>query len=153
MKTWTLLAVAFSVHAAAAPIMKSGEGAAWACGGVGAEERAALASVRKRANLEVLFVTAKRGAYLADVELALFAQRGSGPLLAVKAEGPTCLVQLPPGAYRLEASYAGVKRTANTTISANGHRARVVFTFPDEPWDGIRATEEEKRQAREPSRP
>ena len=145
------MAAAFlaAANAGAAPAMKSESGVAWICGGVGAEERDVLANLGKRANLEVLFVTAKRGAYLSDAELALFADRAAGPLLTVTAEGPTCLIELPPGTYRLEARYEGASRTAKATVAAGGRRARVVFTFPDEPWDGIRATEEEKRQARE----
>jgi hypothetical protein len=144
------IALLAAANAGAAPVMKNEAGVAWICGGIGAEEREALAHLGKRANLEVLFVTAKRGAYLAGAELSLFADRGAGPLLNVKAEGPTCLVELPAGAYRLEARYEGASRSAKATIAANGRRARVVFTFPDEPWDGIRATEEEKRQARQP---
>jgi hypothetical protein len=48
-------------------------GIRFACGGADVEERAALTALRSQANLELLFVTAKRGGYLADVQLAVYA--------------------------------------------------------------------------------
>jgi hypothetical protein len=118
----------------------------WVCGGAGVEERAALAGLRAQANLELLFVTAKRGGYLADVEVALYAADRTAPVLQVTAEGPMCLISAPKGDYRIEAAYGGAKRTLR--VAANTRQARAVFAFPEEPWDGIRASDEEKQQAR-----
>jgi hypothetical protein len=53
--------------------MKEHAGLRFACGGAGFEERAELALLRPQANLELLFITAKRGGYLADAEVAVFA--------------------------------------------------------------------------------
>jgi hypothetical protein len=119
-------------------------GLRYACGGAGVEERAALAALRPQANLELLFVTAKRGGYLADVAVTVYA--GDKALLRVNAEGPMCELAAPAANYRIEAVYGGVKRSQE--VSAGAKMARVVFRFPDEPWDGIRATDEEKRQGR-----
>lgn len=119
-------------------------GLRYACGGAGVEERAALAALRPQANLELLFVTAKRGGYLADVAVTVYA--GDKALLRVNAEGPMCELAAPAASYRIEAVYGGVKRSQE--VSAGAKMARVVFRFPDEPWDGIRASDEEKRQGR-----
>ncbi|HEU5178996.1 MAG TPA: hypothetical protein VFU24_16205 [Burkholderiales bacterium] len=125
--------------------MKDAGGIRWACGGAGVEERAALAALRPQANLELLFVTAKRGGYLADVQVALYAADNSSPVLQVTAEGPMCMIAAPAGLYRVDAEYGGVKRSARVT--AGPKAARVALAFPGEPWDGIKASDEEKHQA------
>jgi hypothetical protein len=136
---------AFAGLAAAQGIGMKKDGAiAWACGGAGAEERAALAALRPQANLELVFVTAKRGGYLADVVVSVYAD--GKPVLQVTAEGPMCEVAAPAARYRIEAVYGGVKRSQE--ITAGAKIARVVFGFPEEPWDGIKASDEEKAQAK-----
>jgi hypothetical protein len=131
--------------------MQHEAGVSWICAGIGAEERRVLDELRPQSRLEVLFVTAKRGGYVSDVELALYSGRDAKPLVDVTADGPICLIDAPPGAYRLEARSGGVTRTARATIArAGGRPHRVVFSFPDEPWDGIRASPEEKAQANSP---
>jgi hypothetical protein len=124
-------------------------GLRWACGGVGAEERAALATLRPEATLELLFVTARRGGYLADASVSIAPDKAPAKPLALRADGPICLLVAPPGAYRIAAELAGEKRVLRAAVAA-GRRApaRLVFTFPAEPWDGIWADPEEKRQAR-----
>jgi hypothetical protein len=145
-----VLAATVAAHAAAPPLQQQGE-LRWACGGVGADERRALAAARGEANLEVVFVSAKRGGYLAGARLEIGRAAGAAPLLTVVAEGPVCHLAAPPGAYRLAARIGELERTRVVRVPAPGNApARVVFAFPDEPWDGIRASEEEKRQAREP---
>jgi hypothetical protein len=58
----------FAASAWAGPLaMTSEAGMRWVCGGVGAEERRELAALEPQANLRLLFVTEKRGGYLADV--------------------------------------------------------------------------------------
>ena len=137
--------------ATAQPAMQRAAGIGWICAGVGTDERRALDALRPQAALEILFVTAKRGSYLAGAELSLYAGRGGQPLLHVGADGPVCLIDAPPGTYRLEATYDGVTRTARATIAKAGAPPRkVVLAFPEEPWDGIRASPEEKAQAAQP---
>jgi hypothetical protein len=126
--------------------MKEQAGLRWACGGAGVEERAAIAALRPKANLELLFVTAKRGGYLADVEVSVYAADKQSAVLQILAEGPMCMIAAPAGKYRIEASYGGVKRSVQVTTNAK--QARVVLGFPEEPWDGIKAANEEKQPAR-----
>jgi hypothetical protein len=142
----TMLAACAGAATAQDIPMKEHAGLRFACGGAGVEERAALAALRPQANVELLFVTAKRGGYLADVEIAVYAADKGAPVLQTTAEGPMCMISAPAAKYRVEATYGGVKRSAQ--IAAGAKQARVVFGFPDEPWDGIRASDEEKREAR-----
>ena len=123
----------------------------WVCGGIGADERRSLASISAGTNLEVLFVSAKRGGYLAGAQLVVYGRGVPQPLLRVESTGPVCRIDAPAGEYRLVASLDGVTREKVVRLGRPGHQgARAVMTFPDEPWDGIRASEEEKRQARAP---
>ena len=126
--------------------MKEHAGLRIACGGAGAEERAALEALRPQANIELLFVTARRGGYLADVELAVYAADKQSPVLRLTAEGPICMISAPAAKYRIEASYGGVKRSQQ--FAADARHSRIVFGFPEEPWDGIKASDEEKSSAR-----
>ena len=128
--------------------LKEQNGLRYACGGVGVEGREALAALRPQANVEFLFVSARRGGYLADVAVTVYA--GDKAVLQVNAEGPMCELAAPPARYRIEAVHGGVKRSQE--VSAGAKTARIVFRFPDEPWDGVRASEEEKAQARGASR-
>jgi len=144
------LALAAPLCALAQPItfQRSGD-VAWVCGGVGSEERHALDTLRHEAGLELLLVTAPRGAYLAGAQVQIAPVAGGAPL-TLDAEGPTCLVKAPPGRYRIEARYNGTVRSAQARITDRGKPTRVVLSFPDEQGNGIRATEEEKRQAAAP---
>lgn len=126
--------------------MKERAGIRWACGGAGVEERTALAALRAQSNLELLFVTARRGGYLADVEVSIYVADKASPVLQLLAEGPICLISAPAAKYRIEASYGGMKRSLQ--VGASVKQARAVFAFPEEPWDGIKASDEEKQQAR-----
>jgi len=95
-------------------------------------------------------VTAKRGGYVAGAEVSLRGTTSKGAQLSGVADGPICLFKLPPGTYRIEALLDGTRREANAIVKAGGKPARVVMTFPEKAWDGIRASAEEKRQARAP---
>lgn len=142
-------AVAFLCASAEELAMKRDGAVSWTCGGVGADERRAIEALKPQARIEVLFVTAKRGGYLSDARLAIYDARGER-VLDVAADGPVCLVDAPAGSYRLEATYAGLTRKASSTTGEAGAPRRIVFAFPEEPWDGIRASPEEKAQAAQP---
>lgn len=144
------LAVAAPLCALAQPLafQRSGD-IAWVCGGVGSEERHALDAMRPQARLEVLLVTAPRGAYVAGAQVSVAPAKGGTPV-TLDAEGPTCLLQAPPGRYRIEASYDGTTRSATANVARAGKPARVVLAFPNEEREDIRATEEEKREAAAP---
>jgi hypothetical protein len=145
------LAVLAGATAGQDPVMKEHAGVRFACGGVGAEERAALAALRSQANVELLFVTAKRGGYLADAAVSLYSSDAAAPRLQFNADGPMCVMLLPAGRYRIEAVLNGVKQVRQASASTTaGKPARLVFQFPPETWDGVWASEEEKQQQKAP---
>lgn len=131
------------------PAMNQEDGLRWICGGVGADERRALDALRPQANLEVVFASDKRGGYIAGAELAVLRGPGATPVLRITSEGPVCLLHAPPGPYTLRARIGSAERSRVVRVPEKGI-ARAVLSFPEEPWDGIRASEEEKAQARQP---
>jgi hypothetical protein len=118
------------------------------CGGVSFEGRTELKALESSSNVRLEFATAGRGAYVADVALAVADARGR-PVLNTVSEGPVCLLALPAGRYRVNASYAGTTRTATVDAPASlGKPRRIVIAYPGEKWDGIKASEEEKAPVR-----
>jgi len=121
----------------------------WACGGVSSDERRALPAQVPDANLELLFVAGKRGAYTAGTQWRVL-DHGNEPVASGVANGPQCLLRLPPGPVRVQASLDGESRTANATIKAGARGARLVFTFAGGAGAEEEPSEEEKAQARSP---
>jgi hypothetical protein len=122
------------------------------CGGVGNDERRELAAAMQGANMALEFSLAGRGNYIADVDLKVTAAGHSEALVSARTDGPLCYVELPPGRYRVEASYNGTTRTAMTTVPANGKPAHIAMAFPPTAADIDPApvSPEEKLQASKP---
>jgi hypothetical protein len=153
MRRWLLLAVAFAAATALAgePHMAAEGSVSYFCGGVGADERAAMGALEAQANLKLLFVTDRRGGYLADVVLAVEDGKGANVLHTV-SDGPLCLLKLPADRYMIRASFGGITRSASVRVAAAATAHRITLAFPGEKWDGIWASDEEKKSARTPSR-
>ncbi|MDB5732172.1 MAG: hypothetical protein JWQ03_2067 [Variovorax sp.] len=124
------VATAFAVHAQASPAgalppMK-GEGAArYVCGGVGLDESTALRAAMKDHPLSLLLARSD-GAYLANVDVVIKNAKGD-PALALQADGPVCLIDLPPGRYTVEASARDTTKRQSVTV---GRGAKTVdFRF------------------------
>ena len=110
--------------------MREEGGLRYFCGGVGDEEREALRALKPQANMELLLVTEKRGGYIAGVSLR-FSRSGSGASgVQIQAEGPICLLNLPAGTYRVEATYEGTTRVRNVSTTSGGAKP-AVLAFPD----------------------
>jgi hypothetical protein len=124
------------------------------CGGVGADERReAAAQASSQANLSLEFFIERQGAYVADVDVSVKPAAKGGEALSLTTDGPICYLSMPPGRYTVEATYHGATRTAGANIPATAHKpVRVAIAFPAsvEKDEGIRATPEEKEQARRP---
>ena len=116
-----------------------------ACGGITAEERRALPSQVPDANLELLFVAGKRGAYVADVEWRVL-DRSNEPLAYGRSEGPQCFLRVPDGPLRVEARLRGEMKSAKT--NAGARRQRLVFNFAPEADEDVEASPEGKEQGR-----
>jgi hypothetical protein len=140
-------AAAFVANAAALE-QKSDGAAAWVCGGAGEQERIQLKGLESEASAELLFVTEKRGGYLADVDFVVRDQKG-GTVLQGRADGPKCLLSVPAGRYRVEATFEGSRRSANFQVAgARGKPTRTVLTFPRDPSETIAPSAEEKAGVR-----
>ncbi len=124
------------------------------CGGVGAEDRAALAARADGANLAVEFIVADRGNYLADVDLAIVPLDRRSQALTTTADGPLCYVSVPPGRYRIEATFNGTTRTVATRVPAAGRApVHVALAFPASVVPGdldTRPSPEEQQEAKTP---
>lgn len=146
---WALTAaLAASTAFADGPELVREGAVAYVCGGVGADERRTMNALEAEANLRLLFVTAKRGGYLAGAELTV--SDGKQVRFSTVADGPICLLRVPAGRYRITAVIGGVTRAAQVAVGPDsGKPQRIVFAVPGEPWDGIWASPEEKSQAQE----
>ena len=132
----------------------SGAPGAFVCGGVGSDERRELAQEARGANLALEFFVAGRGDYVTDVDVELTPVDGGTAALEVTADGPICYVKLPPGRYRVQASFNGVTRSARATLPARASRpVRIALAFPEAAAHGdleTRPTPEEREEARTP---
>jgi len=136
-------ALASAAQASALESNVSGN-AQWVCGGAGEQERIELKGMESKSNAQLLFVNASRGGYLADVDFVVRDQRGA-TVLQGRADGPKCLLTVPAGRYRVEATYEGTRRSANFQVAgATGRPGRTVLTFPRDPTDTIASSPEEK---------
>jgi hypothetical protein len=125
-----ITAAALNAFAADLEMQRTGR-AEWVCGGVGAEERAQLMALRKQSNAELVFGMGKRGAYMADVDFTVRDSKRGEPVLQAHADGPICLLKLPPGDYRVEATYEGIKRSANIKAGqGSGGTGPIALNFP-----------------------
>ena len=111
--------------AVAIPPMK-GEGAVrWVCGGIGVDESTAMRSAMKSHPLSLLFAR-KDGAYLAEIDVTIQRSDG-GPTLALRADGPVCLIDLPAGRYTVQAATGGA--TLKESVTVGGAPRTADFRF------------------------
>lgn len=112
---YSLLATACMLPDAQDLSWQSENQAQYLCGGVGDESMQALRAERSASNLSLLFV-ANSGAYLADVAVTISGNGLSEPV-RFTADGPTCLLKLPQGKYRIVASLGGDEQAQNVVVS------------------------------------
>lgn len=100
-----------------------------ATGGVGVEQRAAL-ETHDAYNLKVVSALAT-GQYLADVHVRILDAAGV-PVAEARTEGPWLMAALPPGRYRIVATYRGIAQTRDFTAGTG--RQEIVLH-----WDAASA--------------
>ena len=122
------------------------------CGGVGNDERRELAASMQGANLSLEFSLAGRGNFIADVDVKVIPAGRGDAVVATRTEGPFCYAQLPPGRYRIEASYNGITKSTSANVTASGKPVRIAMAFPPTAADIDPApvSPEEKLQASKP---
>jgi len=107
---------------------KSYHGISYVSGGIGEDERAALARVADLYNLKLEFASQQEGAYLADIKVVIRDAQGKMVLEAL-SDGPWFMAKLPPGEYQIEASERARPIQKSATVS--GQKAtRLVFLWP-----------------------
>ena len=147
----TSLAFGLLLACACAQAAPLGDGSSsYACGGVGSDARRSLAANAAGANLSLEIFVAPGGEYLADVDVALLPADSRATALRLRTEGPLCYLRVPPGRYRIEATFEGVTRSAIATVPASATKpARVALAFPKSVGDRQTdaASPEEKAQA------
>lgn len=152
----TTLALALSLALAPAAAhaqaidLREQDGLAWACGGIGYEERESLRALEPRVNVILLFVAGERGGLIADVALRVIAAHNPELGLDIIAPGPICVMRLPAGSWTIEARHGGVSRSRAITLAASAPSlARVQITFPAETGDTLRTSPEESSRVKD----
>lgn len=98
----------------------------WRCGGIGSDESTAMRAAMKEHPLSLLFARTD-GAYLADVQVDIRGEAAGGAAQSLRANGPVCLVTLPPGRYAVDASLGGQRKTQ--TVQVGGAPRTLDFRF------------------------
>lgn len=99
----------------AAPGIQEHDGVRYMTGGVGLGEREAMQRAASRFPLQMSFAERRNGQYLADVSVEVRDARGR-EVLDVPNAGPLLYVDLPPGSYRVSATFDGRTHTRNVRV-------------------------------------
>lgn len=102
------------------------QGLRYYSGGVGLDEREAVNRQFGHYGLRIE-VAEKSGAYIVDVGIRLSDASGRS-LLEVHMDGPVLLVDVPPGTYRIDASYGAQQQSRKVTVSA-GQQTKTTFLW------------------------
>jgi hypothetical protein len=98
----------------------------YASGGVGEDQRIALAALKPDFNLRLTFATRGSGELKAGVALSITDSKRK-PVLALDNSGPNVYVKLPPGTYWVSAQSDGQEQSRSVTLARNGAARDVLF--------------------------
>jgi len=107
-------------------------------GGVSKEEESYMRKIAKDWPLRMIFSERKDNEFVADVKLAIADARGA-PVLLLDNAGPMTYAMLPPGKYRISATFHGI--TEARAVTLDGKQGRDVYFHwkgkpAIDPWDG-----------------
>lgn len=140
--------LAFALAGFAQPLaVREQGGAKFVSGGVGEEERAALAEMRGGFNVQVTSFVPKGGSYLSDVAVSV-RDALEREVFATTTEGPFLFARLPAGAYKLTATFDGKTLTRRFTVREAG-RTEIFLPFDDPTahWEKGMEPERERKPA------
>lgn len=123
---WMLLSGIVQGQGPASLVQQSREGVAYASGGVGEEEREELRALFPAFGLHLRFAEKGSGFYLTGVSVLIRAVKGPVAMSADEV-GPTLLVKLPSGAYRVKAMYEGLVKESVVTVPPRGWVEQVLY--------------------------
>ncbi|RQO35290.1 hypothetical protein DBV14_33040 [Variovorax sp. KBW07] len=117
---------AVAAHAqSASSAMPPWQGAApvrYVCGGIGSDESTAMRAAMKDHPLALLFSRAD-GAYMANVGVAIKGgDANNAAALAMTANGPVCLIDLPAGRYTIDVTAPGGEMKSQTVTVGGGSK-------------------------------
>jgi hypothetical protein len=102
-------------------------GVAYTAGGVGLDARAEMQSQARPYNLLVMFAESSGEFLIPD---AISVRRGNVDVLNVFDSGPLLYVNLPNGAYTVQATYHGVVRSK--VVNVTGRMPDMLLTWPSQ---------------------
>lgn len=121
--------------AAQSPVVQAQGPVRYVSGGIGVDERLALAAMHAEFNVHMTFAVKRAGNFIADVAVEV-SDDGGRVLLDAVSQGPWLYARLAPGRYRLRAGYAGVVQTREFRVRAGGHTELYLY------WDDPAAREQ-----------
>jgi len=116
--------------AAAGTQVEHQNGIAYVSGGVGSEERAALAALSREFDLKLTLALAS-GDYVGDAAVRVTDAAGK-TVLDAPTDGPLFYAQLPPGTYTVTVSRNGGHELQRSARVGDGGQAHLVFTWKAE---------------------
>jgi hypothetical protein len=121
---------ALARSAAALPPVHASGSVAYLSGGIGQDEARAIERASRQWPLTLEFAVKEKqhAEFAADVTVAVRDAQGH-TALATRAKGPFLLARLTPGAYTVDATFAGMALHRKVVI-AHGHPAHAVFVWP-----------------------
>ena len=103
------------------------------CGGANAEERAGLEKEVRGASVALEFFSGTQGNYVADVDVLFTPVKAPVAAFGIVTNGPVCLLELPPGEYRVDTWFNGHSRRTTATIPAQRDRlVRIALGLPED---------------------
>lgn len=103
------------------------------CGGIAAEEAERLAAEVRGATISLEFFSGTRGNYVKDVDVLFTPDNAPIEAFGIVTDGPRCLLELPPGAYRVDTWFNGHSRRTSAVIPVSRTvPIRISLGFPED---------------------
>ena len=103
------------------------------CGGTSTEEVERVTREVRGATVALEFYSGTKGNFVADVDVLFTPVRAPIEAFGIVTSGARCLVELPPGEYRVDTWFNGhARRTTATIPETRGAPVRVTLGFPEE---------------------
>lgn len=106
---------------------KTKDGLTYINGGVGIQQRESISRVENEFGLKLVFAD-QEGRYISDVNVELLDNEGRR-VFSLDEAGPWLLTELPPGNYRVRASFNGEEKSRKVDIGREGIRT-VLMQWP-----------------------
>ncbi len=113
------------------PTPMTENGISYMSGGVGDDELKQINSAAKDYDLKLTFATAKRGEFLADVNVEIQDLKGN-KVLDATSDGPIFLADLPKGTYKIKAE-SGDKTLEKKVVISGKKQVNSTFTWREQP--------------------